>query len=579
MTHATRLLVLSLVLIASISQSSAQDYLPKKDSLLQVISTSKGEAKLDAYYELSILLIYYDPQIDTIVHYLRLGEAEARRQNHAKYTAQFMTNVLPAYFNHSRYDDLIREAAPALDYLREKKNWKLYFDVYTTLLEAYYMNKQPRTSLEHAEQLYTEAKALNHTSGMAGSQFMIGMIYAEWHRYEEAEKACRECIKAESVLENPGSLRLYAYMSMFNIYAEQKKWDELLAIGREYEAAVQQYERQNIPTPSLWSELYKYYANMYVSLGQFDEAENYCRKALEVNNTKRTAISINYYQAQVEESRGNNQKALDLLDGAYEESERTEKASNMARDILQVKARVLLAMGRTTEVYPLFETVLHQRDSVSRSELQAQLDEIQTLQEVDRHIAEKERQHLYFLFALGACCLLAVALGIWIYYNRKVTRKNRILATQIGELTEQQERQIQEVLARTTFVQNVLPEPGEPESDCPENRKDKLCMQIRELILKDKLYLDPALTRDDIVARLGTNKNLFIDAFQECFGMSFNEYIANLRLKEVLSLLAKTDLSIEDISQQAGFGTTRTLRRQFNDKYGMSPADYRRLQK
>jgi len=60
-----------------------------------------------------------------------------------------------------------------------------------------------------------------------------------------------------------------------------------------------------------------------------------------------------------------------------------------------------------------------------------------------------------------------------------------------------------------------------------------------------------------------------------CFKVTFSDYVNFLRLKDAVQLLEQSDLSIEEISDITGFGTVRTFRRQFNDKYNMAPKDYR----
>lgn len=112
---------------------------------------------------------------------------------------------------------------------------------------------------------------------------------------------------------------------------------------------------------------------------------------------------------------------------------------------------------------------------------------------------------------------------------------------------------------------------------CPETRRNQLCIAIRKIILKEKAYRDPNMTRDNLIELLGTNKELFIDAFQYCFEMSFPEYLNLLRLKDAITLLEQSDLSIEEISERVGYGTVRTFQRQFQNKYNMSPKDYRKV--
>jgi AraC-like DNA-binding protein len=152
------------------------------------------------------------------------------------------------------------------------------------------------------------------------------------------------------------------------------------------------------------------------------------------------------------------------------------------------------------------------------------------------------------------------------YYSRKIGGKNRALAQQIRELTAQQELRNAELLNKTSFID---------EDFCPESRKDKLCIAIRDLILHDKIYRSPAISRDYVIERLGTNRELFVEAFMYCFGMSFSEYINSLRLRDAITLLEQSDLSIDAISEKTGFGTVRTFQRQFQAKYHISPKEYR----
>jgi len=109
-----------------------------------------------------------------------------------------------------------------------------------------------------------------------------------------------------------------------------------------------------------------------------------------------------------------------------------------------------------------------------------------------------------------------------------------------------------------------------------ENRVDKFRTAVHEIMVKEKVYRNPALDRNFMTKRLCINKNLFAKIFSECFGMPFREFVNGLRLKESVILLEQSDLPIETISEKAGFGTVRTFQRQFQAKYNMSPTNYRK---
>lgn len=58
--------------------------------------------------------------------------------------------------------------------------------------------------------------------------------------------------------------------------------------------------------------------------------------------------------------------------------------------------------------------------------------------------------------------------------------------------------------------------------------------------------------------------------------MSFNEYVNRRRISEVCHLLTTTDKSVLDISAECGYGSLRSLNRNFREIMGLTPADYRR---
>lgn len=108
-----------------------------------------------------------------------------------------------------------------------------------------------------------------------------------------------------------------------------------------------------------------------------------------------------------------------------------------------------------------------------------------------------------------------------------------------------------------------------------ENRVDKFHATVHQIMVKEKVYRNSVLDRHFMTKRLSVNKNLFTEMFRECFGVSFRVFVNELRLKESVILLERSDLSIEKIAEKVGFGTVRTFQRQFAAMYNMSAKEYR----
>jgi len=61
-------------------------------------------------------------------------------------------------------------------------------------------------------------------------------------------------------------------------------------------------------------------------------------------------------------------------------------------------------------------------------------------------------------------------------------------------------------------------------------------------------------------------------------GMTPNDFILNIRLKEAANLLLKeNDLNVSDITYRLGFGTPRYFSKCFKDLFGMTPLNYRKI--
>jgi AraC-like DNA-binding protein len=63
--------------------------------------------------------------------------------------------------------------------------------------------------------------------------------------------------------------------------------------------------------------------------------------------------------------------------------------------------------------------------------------------------------------------------------------------------------------------------------------------------------------------------------FHSKVGISFSRWLNALRIGKAIELLANTDLTITEISQQTGFNDLRTFERAFKKVAGTPPREYR----
>ena len=86
-------------------------------------------------------------------------------------------------------------------------------------------------------------------------------------------------------------------------------------------------------------------------------------------------------------------------------------------------------------------------------------------------------------------------------------------------------------------------------------------------------------TLSDAVERVGMNYSYISRNFKKLVGMSFNDYVNLMRLNQACYLLKNTDRSITDCGYESGFRSIHTFNRNFKERYGISPQQYRKEQK
>ncbi|MGE6106612.1 GlxA family transcriptional regulator [Aeromonas sobria] len=85
------------------------------------------------------------------------------------------------------------------------------------------------------------------------------------------------------------------------------------------------------------------------------------------------------------------------------------------------------------------------------------------------------------------------------------------------------------------------------------------------------------LSLDLLAERAKMSRRTFTRRFRDATGSTVTQWLNAERVVRAQELLETTDLPIECIAGEAGFGTPLSLRQQFSAQLGTSPSDYRRM--
>ena len=266
------------------------------------------------------------------------------------------------------------------------------------------------------------------------------------------------------------------------------------------------------------------------------------------------------------------QMALGMYDEAlttYDEVARRMAGDTLNDDyavILRSRATAAHAKGYIAEAldYQMRYATLSKAvsDSLHRSEAHdyaARYHAQEQQLEIQEKQAEAERSHIVSL-AIAVLALLAIAFAVYFFRQKRiVTEKNRVLVRMINEQTE-------EPLTPLALRKGTGGEAS-------------IFNEIDAAIRSERLYTNIGLQRQDICDRFGISRHTLNDLLTEhAGGLSFPQYINDIRLEEVIRLLrnepAKT---VSTIANEVGFSPAN-LREQFKRKYGITPADYRQNQ-
>lgn len=103
--------------------------------------------------------------------------------------------------------------------------------------------------------------------------------------------------------------------------------------------------------------------------------------------------------------------------------------------------------------------------------------------------------------------------------------------------------------------------------------------RLVRLIEIEKPFLNPNIKAKELADSLGISVNNLSQFLNQYEGKSFYQFINDLRIEEVLSLMrseAFSNLSNEGIAYQSGFNSRSTFTKAFNQKMGVSPSEYRK---
>ena len=542
----------------------------QKDSLLKVIKSAQGEEKLQAYRTLC-RLPFPDEELDLKLQYTNDFMREARKQQN-KDQERFARRIELADLYNFRINEFEKKAKEHLIFFKDNNYPENYYYTFSLLLQYYGFSGDQKRRIEETKQMYAEATQQQSLYGIARAGMLMGQIYYTENRWEEAEKCYKDALEKAFEMLRKDPAQSENNVLVFDIYAGltvlmkiQNRFDEAISLMSDWRKRLTDYEKLiNHRYTALYIAYYGNYAMICIGMGEYDRAELYCDSIEQMNPEPIDLYELWINKSNIYLKRGEWDKAMELTDKLIEYDNETGD-KNFVISLSRTKVYILDNMGRYKEALDLMYNTFNLNDSIRSIEINAQLDELRTQYEVDKHIAEKEKARLSFRFASGIGALLLIVLIIWIFYSRKIHRKNVAMVEQILA----QEKDWVEIDKLRKIAQ---------ENAGTASETDEIFARLEKLMHEQQPYTETDCNRKTLTEAVGTNGKYLSESIKNNTGLSVSEYIMKYRLKHANSLLLRpvAEYTIDAVAFDSGFGSRSKFYEHYRANYGITPNEFRK---
>ena len=254
---------------------------------------------------------------------------------------------------------------------------------------------------------------------------------------------------------------------------------------------------------------------------------------------------------------------------------------------LEIQANVKLENYKT--VINLQRDITAIKDSIYQREKQnaaLELDALYELNEKEARISEQAFQ--LKIRTITLICILSGALlalfFLWrlCHQNCVIRNKNKALVKRINEqfsMQEEMDRSQLGVEKDLSFPEKVEDESGDNEEQ--DKQMNKMIFEKLDYIIKrDKMYLSPDLSREELTRIVRMNNTRFAKMIKENTDTNLNGYINNLRLNYAIHLMKEQpDYTLRAIAESSGINSMPTFHQLFKGRTGMTPSEFKNAQK
>ena len=286
---------------------------------------------------------------------------------------------------------------------------------------------------------------------------------------------------------------------------------------------------------------------------------------------------------------GEYQAALDNCRDFKEVMRQQDTLNSQYLSILNLEIQANAKLENYKTVINLQRDITAIKDSIYQREKQNAALELDALYELNEKEARISKQAFQLkIRTITLICILSGALlalfflwRLWLQ-NCVIKNKNKALVKRINEqfsMQEEMDRSQLGVEKDLSFPEKVEDESGDNEEQ--DKQMNKMIFEKLDYIIKrDKMYLSPDLSREELTKIVRMNNTRFAKMIKENTDTNLNGYINNLRLNYAIHLMKEQpDYTLRAIAESSGINSMPTFHQLFKGKTGMTPSEFKNAQK
>ena len=410
-----------------------------------------GEKKLKAYENL-VNETEWSGEVNTVLSICDEWIQYAQKEGNLDYEEAGRNKRLTLIYNSEDWMRLEKEAREQKDWMEKHERWNSFYKAWRDIIESCSYTSRTQTALREAEQMQEFAQKQNNTLGRALAYEQIGVIYDNIDHQQSVKALERSIRLMKEIPEVTKNELLSAYFYMAQELDQIKDYSRELAICKEWRQHldyIKALEKPGVGKMNVYDmEQHLWYASALIgsdSLAAAAKELAACEQLNEQIKDPYLTYQMQVHQARLAMKEGDIKKAVAFTD-LYEPMMDLDWWPMAQR----LRGEALLAVGRNREAAILYQKMYLHKDSTFSKDVRMQLDELNTLFQVDeiRMKGQLERSR----FVILIICLIMLVLLLFIYLRHRAAKR---LAQKNQELMIANARAEESSKMKTAFIQQI----------------------------------------------------------------------------------------------------------------------------